>query len=437
MRSLFHLTLVGSAALALTAAWARSNEPESKQAEPAAAEAEDDVPPIKPELVSTATHELLKSVEVKGANGSALQTLAVTRDGKVVALVAPSRHAPIGVPGEKKSSSEIRLFDADGKELQRWPLPFVGHSVGVGPGGEIYAAGDGQIARYSAEGQLLVQVEAPHLGELKNEDAVRVAAEEQMKMQKQSVESMKNSKSAIEGILKNLEQVKPEKMTALQKSQVEAYREYLKNFDAQMEAMANPKLEDAIASITSRVRIINAIAANDKEVFIACGELRGYGFAVWRLNAADLSNPERIVTGLNGCCGQMDIQAGPDGVVVAENSRKRVARYDTSGKLVSSFGTSGRDSDGLSFGGCCNPMHCRVAANGDIFTSESEGIVKRFSDQGKFLGLVGFVKLSGGCKNVAVAVSPQADRVYLCDFPENRFVIFASKKAGAITAGGQ
>src|SRR6267142_1450726 len=210
MRSLAHLMLLGWAALTLNVAWALGDEPAPKEPEPASVEAEDEGPPIKAELAATATHEQLRSVVVKGADGSALQTLTVTPGGKVVGLVAPSRHASIGVPGARKSSSEIRVFDADGKELQRWALPFVGHSVGAGPDGAIYVAGDGQIARYSAEGKLLVQVEAPHLGELKNEDAVRAAAEDQMKMQKQSVESMKNSKSAIEGILKKLEETKPE-----------------------------------------------------------------------------------------------------------------------------------------------------------------------------------------------------------------------------------
>ena len=49
----------------------------------------------------------------------------------------------------------------------------------------------------------------------------------------------------------------------------------------------------------------------------------------------DFSEPKRIVDGLSGCCGQMDIQCCGDDFVVAENSRKRVVRYDSDGKQVS------------------------------------------------------------------------------------------------------
>jgi hypothetical protein len=134
---------------------------------------------------------------------------------------------------------------------------------------------------------------------------------------------------------------------------------------------------------------------------------------------------------VSGCCGQMDIQASGEHFYLSENTKKRVAQYDRTGKLVSAFGKSGRESDGLSFGGCCNPMNCRVCATGEIVTAESEGIVKRFSATGEFLGLVGYAKLTGGCKNVAVAASPKGDRIYFCDLPGSRIIILAAKKTEA------
>src|SRR5207253_6708539 len=158
--------------------------------------------------------------------------------------------------------------------------------------------------------------------------------EQQMKLEQESVKSMKESKKTIEAMVKKLEDTKPEKLTVLQKSQLEAYREYLKTFDEQVEAIANQKIEDVIASLTTRMRIINAIAPTKGDVFIACGELRGYGYAVWRMDS-EFANPEKIITGLSGCCGQMDIQAGTDGVYVAENSKKQVALYSRDGKVTS------------------------------------------------------------------------------------------------------
>ena len=101
------------------------------------------------------------------------------------------------------------------------------------------------------------------------------------------------------------------------------------------------------------------------------------------------------------------------------------------GKLVSHFGKRERESEGECFGGCCNPMNCRIGAGGEIYTAESEGVVKKFNAQGEFVALIGTVKLSGGCKNVAVAASPKGDRVYFCDLPGSRIIVLAQKTATA------
>jgi hypothetical protein len=393
-----------------------------------AAEAE---PTIQADTAATASHEELTAVKVEGEGGARLQTLSVTPDGKIVGLVAPARYAPIGEAGAK-TPSEIHVFDGEGKELTKWTLPFTAQSVGVGPDGVIYAGGDGQLARYDAGGKLLNQVEVPHLAEvLKDKAALRERAEEQIKLQ---TESLSRSKTLIEEQVKKLEEL-GDKRTELQTQQLESYRNYLKDYETRIASFKTPSIEDTIKSLTSRLRIINGIAATEKDVYIACGELKGYGYAIWRMDA-DLANPVRVLGPVSGCCGQMDIQARGDHFFLAENTKKRVARYDRDGTFVSAFGESGRESKGLSFGGCCNPMNCRLLANGDIYTAESEGIVKRFSSGGEFLGLVGYAKLTGGCKNVAVAASPDAQRIYFCDLPGSRIIILAAKKPAAAAASG-
>jgi hypothetical protein len=381
-------------------------------------------PAIKPGAATSATHEQVAAIEVKGESGSTLQTLAATPDGKIIGLVAPARYAAIGVNGQSASPSEVRIFDGEGKELERWKLSFSGQSVGVGPDGTIFVAGDGRLAKYSAEGKLLAELEVPHLAELlKDQDALKKRAEEQLK---QEQESFANSKTAYEAIVKQLSEKKDR--TEIEEQQLKAYKSYLETFEAQAASYKNRKIEDVIKQLTSRLRIINGIAATEKDVYIACGELVGYGYAIWRMDS-DLKSAERVLGPVSGCCGQMDIQAQGDHFYLSENTKKRVAQYDRTGKLVSAFGKSGRESDGLSFGGCCNPMNCRVCATGDIVTAESEGIVKRFSSTGDFLGLVGYAKLTGGCKNVAVAASPKGDRVYFCDLPGSRIIVLAAKKA--------
>lgn len=395
----------------------RAEEPTAK---PAAAEEE---PTIQADTAATASHEELTAVKVEGEGGARLQTLSVTPDGKIVGLVAPARYAPIGEAGTK-TPSEVHLFDAEGKALTKWTLAFTAQSVGVAPSGVIYVAGDGQLARYAPNGKLLDQVEVPHLAEvLKDKEALRQKAEEQNKLQ---TESLSRSKTLIEEQVKKLEALGNDR-TELQTRQLESYRNYLKDYETRLGNIKTPSIEDTIKSLTARLRIINGIAATEKDVYIACGEMKGYGYAIWRMDA-DLKNPVRVLGPVSGCCGQMDIQARGDHFFLAENTKKRVARYDRDGTFVSAFGESGRESKGLSFGGCCNPMNCRLMASGDIYTAESEGIVKRFSSGGEFLGLVGYAKLTGGCKNVAVAASPTGDRIYFCDLPGSRIIILAARK---------
>ena len=75
------------------------------------------------------------------------------------------------------------------------------------------------------------------------------------------------------------------------------------------------------------------------------------------------------------------------------------------------------------FAGCCNPMNLRFAADGSVFTAESEGLVKKFSADGEFIESIGRVNLTGGCKNVAVDVSSDGGRVYFCDLPGSRIIV--------------
>jgi len=135
-----------------------------------------------------------------------------------------------------------------------------------------------------------------------------------------------------------------------------------------------------------------------------------------------------VMAGLGGCCGQMDLCCEGDNLIVAENTQKKFARYSRDGKSLGKWGKAG-DKDVSCFGGCCNPMNVRAGAKGDIFTSESEGFIKRFSAAGEFMGIVGKVEISGGCKNVAIAASPDEERVYFCDQPGNRIFILAKKKS--------
>jgi hypothetical protein len=79
-------------------------------------------------------------------------------------------------------------------------------------------------------------------------------------------------------------------------------------------------------------------------------------------------------------------------------------------------------------------MNTFPADNGSVLTAESEGYIKRFDKNGKFVELIAQAELSGGCKNVAVASSRDGKRIFLMDLPGSKLLIFEKKGAASIAA---
>lgn len=73
-------------------------------------------------------------------------------------------------------------------------------------------------------------------------------------------------------------------------------------------------------------------------------------------------------------------------------------------------------------------MNLCFLEDGEVVTSESEGLVKRFSPSGEFSGLIGKAKVSGGCKNVAVAASPDGKRIYFYDLQGSKIIILSQRE---------
>jgi sugar lactone lactonase YvrE len=145
---------------------------------------------------------------------------------------------------------------------------------------------------------------------------------------------------------------------------------------------------------------------------------------VWRTDKS-FAGPKQIIKGLSGCCGQMDIQASGGEVFVAENSRHRVVRYDRDGAEVGRFGKTDREGVGEGFSGCCNPMNLCFTADGALLASESNGVVKRFTPDGKYENTVGVAKVPEGCKNSAIGISSDGDRVYYIDIQQSKILMLA------------
>jgi hypothetical protein len=372
------------------------------------------------------THKVVASVAVKGEKGMTLQTICLDTQGRVIGLVAPPK--PFGAP-TKGATAEIHVFDADGKPVKNWKVNFHATAVNCGPDGTIYVAGDSKLAKFDTEGKSIGEIgELPHVAiAFKDQEGLKKKAEVQLKREEeQMVEIYGNARKQIADQLKAIEDKKAEDRTKTEERQIEQFKSLIKQYEEIEKQYKERTVEQVLEQFTGRMRVANGLAVSEKDVFVACGDM-GYGFAVWRFSK-DLKDAKQILSEIGGCCGQMDIQChGPD-VLVAENTKHQFARYDREGKKIGSFGKRGVDTDPACFGGCCNPMNIRANGAGDIYTAESEGVIKRFSPSGEFLETAGVVKLTGGCKNVAVAVSADAKKLFFCDLPGSKFHVLEKKE---------
>jgi hypothetical protein len=362
-----------------------------------------------------------------GPGGTALQTLAAGPDGRLYAVVARPRLA-VRPDDKALADSEVRVLAPDGKAVATWKLDFAAQAVNAAPDGEILVAGSGRIARFDAAGKKLAESALPHVARIQADSA---------RLKRMAEDRRQADAELWDERLKAFEAQRAE-LTAKpadQRTPAEATR--LTNLDRTLESLRrlaaeaqNKPLEAAITDLTARLGTVTAVAASDKDVFVAGGELTGPGYSVWRYTRA-LTEPKQVLTRMSGCCGQFDVQAVGGELVVAENTRHRVARYDRDGKLLGTFGRKGRDDETGCFGSCCNPMNVRGAAGNLFLCAESEGQIKGFTRDGKPAGLIATLGLPAGCKHVAVAASPDGSRVYLCDVTASRIVVFEKKAAAA------
>ncbi|MEM8680144.1 MAG: hypothetical protein AAGF97_12420, partial [Planctomycetota bacterium] len=201
--------------------------------------------------------------------------------------------------------------------------------------------------------------------------------------------------------------------------QLEAYENYLVDYS---EDPSDEQIDAHLRATRQQKMAVSSISATKDAVFVATPAQVGHGFAVWRTDS-DFADGEEIVSGLRGCCGQMDVQACDGGVYVAENARHRICQYDADGELVHTWGKRARRGV-RGFGGCCNPMNVAFGSDGSVYAAESStGRIKRYSPEGELTELIGSVELVPGCKKVSIAVSPDDQYVYMLDITRNHIVV--------------
>lgn len=268
----------------------------------------------------------------------------------------------------------IRVYSPAGKLLNTLSLEIKPGAICVAKDGSIFAAGDGRVLKLDSAGKVLASAASP-------------VANEPVVITKELEEMLKQSGRPL-------------------KEEIELMR----------------------ASLERRRADVTGLAVTERDVFMAVGAPDDFTYRVYRFDHA-LQNPKKVVEKLRGCCSQMDIQAHDGNLWIPHNARHAVESRDREGKQLSKFGNAGKVK-ASDFGGCCEPKNMRVLPNGDILAAESgpPTCIKRFSSDGKFLGVVAVVPDSkGDCVRVTVALSPDGKRYYMLDTTRDAIRVFGSK----------
>ncbi len=320
----------------------------------------------------------------------------------------------------KQTPNELIWLDAQGQVIRIAPLSFLPAAVNVAPDGMVFVVGDGKIAQFSADGKLVADVESPHAAAVvtdraRLENDIRARREQELK-------SLRENVTATEEATKVLQEKPESQRTEEEKSELEMYKQSAASLKVYVEQQEKQPLQAYIEAALTEIRQVHRVAASDKELFIVTRQMGGYGFAVWRMNR-DFTDAKQIIDGLAGCCGQMDVQVHNDTLFVAENARHRVGQYDRDGNQVTSFGSATRDDVLKGFGSCCNPMNTCFTSDGDVLTSESNGVVKRFKTDGELAEVAGIAKVEEGCKNSSIGISSDGSRLYYFDVQQGRLLV--------------
>jgi sugar lactone lactonase YvrE len=371
-----------------------------------------------------------------------INTFCVAKDGNLLVArggrrVSYNRTAAGFEMKVVEEPAQVSVVSPEGKLLASWPTGFGPQAVNVAEDGAVFVAGEGRISRIAPDGKIHAESGLPSAAALPPVPSPTTDAKEDEEAKKARQEKLADLTRQRDELMKELTESQTKALApgadadakkAVQEKQKELMPKYAKLMQDLQEAQMTPEMA-AIQEWAGamRRRTVTGVAAAGDDVFICCSAAQGYGSDVWRTDR-DFNNPKKIVQGLRGCCGQMDIQARGGELYVAENGRKQVARYDRDGKEVVRWGKSDR-SGVEGFGSCCNPMNIRLDKDGQVLTSESNlGRIKRFSPDGRFLGIIGTVEIVPGCKHVAVAASDDGRRMYLLDITRSHVVVLDAKE---------
>ena len=274
------------------------------------------------EFRTTAPYREARSIAIDPAYGKILGFCSLG-EGRLAAVTgqADAYGAVVDTHDPATVGNRLVWLSADGREERSVPLDFSPRAVNPGPDGSLWVVGGSNVAHFSADGEKLAAADAPHftlspegreefVEEVKTRHAAEIESYKQsMKMQEEMVAELEGKKEGDPGY-------QPEEMVKLYKNSCDSMK-------AHVESRQNMTDEQVVDEAIERVRQIHRVAVTAEHVFLVTNQDVGHGFAVWRCTT-DLAEPVRIVEGLAGCCGQMDVQAVEGGLAIAENSRHQV-----------------------------------------------------------------------------------------------------------------
>lgn len=386
------------------------------------------------------THKLVKRLTVSAP----LNNMCLDAQGRILACC-----------GDKM----IRVLSANGELQTTYSLDFTPEAISVRHGdGVIFVGGAGQLAKLGPDGTVQSQIAFPPPPSEEEKKAMMEG------MLKQVDEQIKQMQQMAEGIKKQLDEVKKQlattppteeetkKTAAISEDELfnrvsgitmtgdrlemlftegtpitvkaRALEYYLKSLggvdlDEQrrtMEQQVRSQVETR--SETSR---FTGLAVGTSDLFVICSG-PGYSYNAWRMTP-EFGESKVILSGLRGCCGQLDCQTYDGKLWLAMNTEHQVVCYDRDGQKLSAFGKNdGEAADG--FGGCCEPKNLRFSPDGKYVYAAQSGppvCVKRFTLDGEFQDVVCFPVYETGCVRVSVDVdedtfflmSPDDSAIYM------------------------
>lgn len=339
-----------------------------------------------------------------GPSPVTMHTFVLDDAGNLVTAISPAtRYNGKPVPGAPRGW--VQTYSPDKQLKKEVELPFAPQAIALTKDGGFYAAGEGELGRFDAEGKAITRTTVL---KLLNLDEAKLRAEVVAQIKEDQERYAQSQKAQIASIEKQIARL--EESLKTNKNSRDEMR--LRSLQATVKMLSNQdQISEAriASSMQYRLRTPSIALAGD-DVLVTLYLNRGY--EVWRTSGT-FEKPKQVIGGLRGCCGQMDIITSGDKILTAENTKFQVGFYDLNGTKLNAFGKRHSDDEN-GFGSCCNPMNVLCCPNGDIVTAESSiGHIKRFNDKGEIQAVIGRARIGGGCKHVALGHDTKRDRYYV------------------------